>query len=118
MAAPPRIAVLPSPNTSSANPRRGPQSTPGWFTKPVGTFLSPDVTPPGAGLPTPGTKRPTYAPGSNAPVSGFCANRTPFCVTGTYRGGACPGTYRLRMNTDCCPGLFGYISPAQVQRTP
>src|SRR5215469_14016081 len=73
MAAPPRMAVLPLPNTSSANPSRGPHSTPGLLTKPVGTVLSPDVTPPGAGLPTPGTKSPTYAAGSRAPVRGFCA---------------------------------------------
>src|SRR4051812_6593904 len=118
MDAPPRSAVLPLPNTSSANPSRGPQSTPGLLTNPVGTFLSPDVTPPGAGFPIPGTNSPTYAPGSSAPVSGFCANFTPFCVTGVYKGGACPGEYRLRINTDCSPALCGFISPAHVQRTP
>src|SRR5215831_3010279 len=84
MAAPPRIAVLPSPNTSSAKPRRGPHSTPGLLTKPEGTLLSPDTTPPGAGLPTPGTKSPTYAPGSTWPVNGFCAKRTPLTVIGAY----------------------------------
>src|SRR3954451_7362923 len=118
IAPPPRRAVLPLPNTSSAKPSRGPQRTPSLFTNPVGTFLSPDVTPPGAGLPTPGTNSPTYAPGNSAPVSGFCANFTPFCVTGAYSGGDCPGTYKLRMKTACSPSRFGCISPAHVQRTP
>src|ERR1051326_8639935 len=70
MPAPPRIAVLPSPNTSYANPKRGPISTAG----PLST-LSLTKFMPWNGVPVPGAKVPIFTDGNVCPVTGLRATR-------------------------------------------